>query len=272
VSGASLERSSYHVARMDCAAEESLVRMKLEGLPSVRSLRVDLDARRVDVVHEGGSDAIGRALRELSLGSSLVASRPAEDGEAGPGDDTAATQARVLWTVLAINGGFFMLEAASGLLARSLGLLGDSLDMLADAFVYALALVVTRGSAALKGRIARLSGVLQMALAVLGFAEVVRRAVTPAAPPGDVTMMVVAALALAGNAATLALLRRARSGEAHMRASVIFTSNDVIINLGVIAAGALVALTGSRWPDLAIGTAVFAVVARGAVRILALSR
>jgi Co/Zn/Cd efflux system component len=36
--------------------------------------------------------------------------------------------------------------------------------------------------------------------------------------------------------------------EAHMKASMIFTSNDVIINAGVILAGVLVLLTQSNTP------------------------
>jgi len=57
-----------------------------------------------------------------------------------------------------------------------------------------------------------------------------------------------------------------------MKASMIFTSNDVIINLGVIAAGILVFLSGSRYPDLVIGGIVFIIVVRGAIRILKLGK
>ncbi len=273
-----LRSSSFRLAGMDCAAEESLVRMALDELPAVRSLAVDLEGRRVDVVHEGGSEAIAERLAGLSLGLQALGSRSldaaaAEHGS-GPVDPAqdAGAQGRLLWTVLAINAGFFALEAAAGWLARSMGLLGDSLDMLADALVYGMALVAVGRSAALKRRIAGVSGVLQLALAALGFVEVLRRALAATAPPDVATMILVAALALAGNVATLRLLTRARSGEAHLRASVIFTSNDVIVNVGVIAAGALVALSGSRWPDLAIGAVVFGLVARGALRILTLAR
>ena len=44
-----------------------------------------------------------------------------------------------------------------------------------------------------------------------------------------------------------------------MQASMIFTSNDVIINSGVIVAGVLVLWTGSRLPDLIVGAIVFIV-------------
>ena len=55
-----------------------------------------------------------------------------------------------------------------------------------------------------------------------------------------------------------------------MKASWIFSANDVVINMGVIVAGALVAWTGSNFPDLIIGTVVGFIVLNGARRILAL--
>ena len=83
-------------------------------------------------------------------------------------------------------------------------------------------------------------------------------------------MIGVSLVALAANAICLVLLARHRHGGAHMKASWIFTSTDVLANLGVIVAGALVVWTGSRLPDLAIGTAVGVLVLGGAVRILRL--
>ena len=57
-----------------------------------------------------------------------------------------------------------------------------------------------------------------------------------------------------------------------MKASMIFTSNDVIINLGVIVAGLLVHWLDSNKPDLIIGTIVFFLVVQGAFRILKLGK
>ncbi|HFB97943.1 MAG TPA: cation transporter, partial [Bryobacterales bacterium] len=61
-------------------------------------------------------------------------------------------------------------------------------------------------------------------------------------------------------------------GEVHMRASWIFSANDVIANLGVILGGLLVWWLDSRWPDLLIGAVVAGFVLRGAGRILAEAR
>ena len=83
-------------------------------------------------------------------------------------------------------------------------------------------------------------------------------------------MMGIALLALVVNATCLAVLARHREGGVHMRASWIFSTNDVIANLGVILAGALVAWTGTNTPDLIIGTLIALVVLNGARRILRL--
>lgn len=268
-------RTRFDVPGMDCAAEERLVRMALEDRTSVLRVDVDLTARTVAVVHDGGLEAIDRALADLGLGSARAESVPVEgapDAAGAGGATDASLQRRLLWAVLAINAGFFVLEMTTGLLSRSMGLVADSLDMLADALVYGMSLVAVGGSVTRKKRIAASAGYLQLTLAGLGFAEVVRRALGPDALPDFRTMIVVALLALGANVASLWLLQRSKSREAHMRATMIFTSNDIVINLGVVAAGVLVLATGSGLPDLIVGAAVFVVVMRGAVRILRLAR
>ena len=57
-----------------------------------------------------------------------------------------------------------------------------------------------------------------------------------------------------------------------MQASMIFTSNDVIVNIGVIVAAGLVYLTNSQYPDLIIGVIVFLIVGKGSLNILKLSK
>jgi Co/Zn/Cd efflux system component len=111
-----------------------------------------------------------------------------------------------------------------------------------------------------------------MLLAFLGFAEVIRRFIRFEAVPDFKTMIIISLLALAGNAICLSLLQRSKSQEAHMKASMIFTSNDVIINIGVIVAGLLVNWLSSNKPDLIIGGIVFVLVMQGALRILKLGK
>src|SRR3546814_4706167 len=73
-------------------------------------------------------------------------------------------------------------------------------------------------------------------------------------------MIVLSALALAGNIVSLVVLHRVRSGEAHLQASWIFTANDIKVNGLVIAAAIGVAITDSAIPDLVAGGIIFVVV------------
>lgn len=90
--------------------------------------------------------------------------------------------------------------------------------------------------------------------------------------PDFKTMIIVSVLALIANLVCLFLLQKAKSDEAHIKASMIFTSNDIIVNSGVIVAGILVNLLNSKIPDLVIGAIVFTFVIRGAFRIIKIAR
>lgn len=174
---------------------------------------------------------------------------------------------KILWQVLIINAGFFGVEIITGFISNSMGLVADSLDMLADAFVYGLSLYAVSGDINQKRRIARISGYLQLVLALAGFIEVTRRTIYHAETPDYKIMILVSLFALAGNVICLSLLQKSKNREAHIQASKIFTANDVLINTGVIVAGGLVYFTSSRIPDLMIGTVVFILIIKGTIKI-----
>ena len=99
--------------------------------------------------------------------------------------------------------------------------------------------------------------------------EVVRRFIFGSEPVSSL-MIGMGLVALVANVASLMIISKSRDSGAHMKASWIFSANDVIANLGVIVAGVLVMWTGSRWPDLIIGTLIALVVLNGARKILQL--
>jgi len=252
---------------MDCSAEEELVRLKLARFKSIRRVLIDLTNRTVEVHHDGQLMAITEALESLRLDSKLL-SNVATEETALPASEHI--ERKLLLVVLLINAFFFLTEMTTGFIAHSMGLVADSLDMLADAVVYGLSLYAIGGALSTKRRIAHASGWFQMALAMLGLVEVTRRFFGFGEVPTFEMMIIVSLFALAGNAASFYVLQRSKSKEAHIQASMIFTSNDVIANVGVIIAGVLVYVTGSKLPDLTVGTLVFLLVVRGAVRILKL--
>lgn len=180
---------------------------------------------------------------------------------------SAPTMARsALLILFALNGVMFAVEVVAGWAADSMGLVADGLDMGADAAVYLLALLAIGAPAARKLSAARFAGRVQLALALLAMLEVGRRALVGSAPEA-IPMMTISVVALVVNVVCLAMLRKHREGDVHLRAAWIFSATDVQANLGVLAAGWLVRLTGSRIPDLAIGAVVCWLVLRGAIRI-----
>jgi Co/Zn/Cd efflux system component len=264
-----LNKTGFLIKKMDCPAEENIIRMKLAEFPEIKKLDFDIEQRQLTVYHQGTPDKIIDTIESLNFDSFVVAR---EQVELPNHTDDDILQRNLLWSVLVINAVFFIIEMISGWLSGSMGLVADSLDMLADALVYGLSLVAVGGSLNRKKNIAKMSGYLQMTLAILGFSEVLRRFAGLDHPPDFQTMIVVSVFALVANGVCLYLLQKSRSEEAHMKASMIFTSNDVIINTGVILAGLLVNLLNSNKPDLIIGTIVFIIVIRGALRILKLGK
>jgi Co/Zn/Cd efflux system component len=264
-----LQKTTFVVQKMDCPSEEQLIRLKLGDFKNIASLVFDIPNRKLDVYHTGEYLPIFKEIDLLDLdaqvaeSSATVSDLPVHEN---------GSERKLLLQVLFINFFFFLLEMLTGVLSHSMGLMADSLDMLADSLVYGLALYAIGSTLARKKSVAKVSGYFQMVLAVFGLIEVVRRFIGAEEVPAFQTMIVISLLALVGNATSLFLLQKSKNTEAHMQASMIFTSNDVIANLGVILAGGLVFFTNSKVPDLVIGAIVFLIVARGAYRILQIAK
>lgn len=178
-----------------------------------------------------------------------------------------ARQASVLRVLLAINVLMFVVEFAAGWLGSSTALLGDSLDMLGDGLVYGFSLfVVARGlrwkavSAGAKGGVMAVFGVavLLEAVAKLAWGEA----------PQPAIMAAVGAAALAANTVCLALLTRHRGDDVNMRSAWVCSRNDLIANVSVLAAAALVILTASPWPDVVVGAGIALLFLRSSVGVL----
>lgn len=261
--------SHYKIPKMDCPTEERLIRMKLENIPGIQQLKFDLTHRELDVYHTDDLPEIEAALKSLNFGAQKISTNlTRQDFKA----DEDRQQRKILWWVLGINFSFFLIELSTGIISKSMGLIADSLDMFADAIVYILSLWAVGAGIMRKKRVAFISGYFQLLLAGLGMVEVIRRFLSQGDLPNYKMMMTVAAFALIANAVSLILLQKAKSDDAHMKASMIFTSNDVLINLGVIAAGWLVMQTHSKYPDLIIGSLIFILVVQGAFRIIKLAK
>lgn len=268
-----MKKSVFHVSKMDCPSEERIIRMALEGKAQIQSLNFDLQNRNLTAIHNSDPGDVLSLLRPLNFGAELRSSSEPSSEEivllSDAGSDSR--ELSVLKKVFAINAVMFVIGMAGGWIAQSTGLIADSLDMFADAAVFGLSMYAVGKSSDHKKSAAKLSGYLQMLLAIFALSEVIRRFVVGSEPEAPY-MMVLALLALVANATCMYMLSSHRQSGVHMRASWIFLSNDVIANIGVIVAGVLVKAFSSQIPDLVVGAIIGAIVLSGSIRILNAAR
>ena len=178
-----------------------------------------------------------------------------------------ARQSTTLKIVLLINAVMFVVELASGLLAKSTALLSDSLDNLGDAATYGLSLYAVSRSPRAKAKVALFKGALIMTAGVFVLVQLGYR-ITHSEVPVFETMGIVSLLALAANAVCLALLWKHRTEDVNMSSVWQCSRNDIASNLAVFVAAGGVWLARSPWPDLVVGLALAALFLRSAVRVI----
>lgn len=189
----------------------------------------------------------------------------AEASSTDKGSDRA--DRHILSAVLVINLGQSIVGGGVGWWAESTALMGAALDNLSDALVYGISLYAVGRAVSIKLRAARFSGWFLIGLSTLLLFEVFRRYFGGGQPVGP-AMMAMAAVNASLNLICLRLLARHRGDDVNFKASSIFTSNDSVVNLSIVASGALVLWLGSNVPDLVIGVVVAGVAAHGGREIL----
>ncbi len=158
---------------------------------------------------------------------------------------------RALWIVVLLNLGFGLIEIIGGFLADSQALKADALDFIGDGTISLFGLVALGWTARARSRIALTQGLFlgALGLGVIGFA--VWRATNAVAPEAEL-MGGIGLVALLVNVSAALVLSRFREGDANVRAIWLFSRNDALANIAVIAAAGLVAWTGKAWPDLVV--------------------
>lgn len=182
-----------------------------------------------------------------------------------------ADERRTLARVLVINMTQVVVAGMVGVLADSVGLLGAAFDNLADAAVYIVSLYAVGRSVVAKARAARLSGVLLTLIGLGLLAEVLRRYFGSSEPIG-LAMIITAFVNAATNVLCLRLLKPQQERGVHLKASWIFTTNDMLANAGIVVSGLAVMYFQSPLPDLLIGLVTVGLVLHGAWEILESAR
>ena len=174
---------------------------------------------------------------------------------------------RILWVALLVNLSMFLVEIVASIVSQSVSLRADALDFLGDAANYALALAVVGLALRWRAMAALLKGGVMGAFGLWVAASTIYYAVAGTVPTAEI-MGVVGLLALAANLTIAALLYRFRQNDSQALSVWLCTRNDVLVNLAVIAAGAGVWASGTRWPDIAVATVIAYLGLSSAVRIV----
>ena len=181
-------------------------------------------------------------------------------------DGVSPAYKRALMAVIAINAVMFFVEMSAGLVSGSQALKADALDFAGDTATYGLSLFVIGASLKTRARASLIKGASLAAIALTVLAMTGLR-VMNGAPPEAGTMGLIGLLALAANLTSVFILLRWRDGDSNVRSVWLCSRNDAIGNVGVIAAGGLVAATGAAWPDLVVAALLASLFLRSAAAI-----
>ncbi len=264
-----MKKTSIKISKMDCPSEIKMIEGFIDKIDPNIKIEFDLDSRTAIFYHDVENSKILEGLNEISLPGELISSvniQTTDIPDVGP-----SVEAKTLKYLLAINFTMFLVEILIGFYADSTGLVADGLDMLADSLVYGISLYAVGKTIKVKNKAAFFSGIMQISLGLLCLLEVVRKFYFGSEPLSNY-MIVVSTIALFANIWSLILIHKHKDGEIHMKASWIFSANDVIVNTGVIISGILVYILKSNIPDLLIGGIVSFIVLKGGMSIIKLAK
>ena len=186
-----------------------------------------------------------------------------------------STNQRRLLVALSITGLMTIVELAGGLISNSLALIGDAGHMFTDTLALGLSLFAlnltkrpasqtkTYGYYRAEILAALVNGAILVAVSGYIFYEAYHRFVEPPEVRGGL-MLIVASIGLAANVVGLSILRSAGSRNLNVKGAFLHMWSDTLSSLGVIAAGAIILLTGRTIADPIISIVISLLILRGA--------
>jgi Co/Zn/Cd efflux system component len=182
-------------------------------------------------------------------------------------NDVSKDPKLVLWFAFGINLFMFFVEQVYGWIAESRALLGDSVDMLGDSGFYLITILAIGKTPIFGARAAFVKGIFMSFFTLVALVSIVYQFYDPKIPEAEIIGFV-GVLALLANLICAAVLMGFRDKNINMKSMWICTRNDVLANIGVLIAGAGVALTSSPWPDLIIGGVIGLLIMKSSIQIL----
>lgn len=182
------------------------------------------------------------------------------------GNVTDQRYRKILWIILLLNAGMFMVEVIASWYSGSVSLLADAVDFFADAFNYAISLYVLDKALATRAKASLIKGGSMGLFGLLVIGNSVYQATIGAVPQAEV-MGVIGLLALLVNISSAWMLYRFRKGDSNRESVWLCSRNDAIGNVLVMLAAVAVAFTQSHWPDIIVAFVIATLFLRSAWRI-----
>jgi cobalt-zinc-cadmium efflux system protein len=204
------------------------------------------------------------------MGSAHPGHDHANDHDPGPGHSHVPAKIvdeRPLWWALGLTGLFLVVELFGAWIANSLALASDAAHMATDTLALGVALAAVRlsrrppdaertyGYARVEALGALFNGFLLVLVAAWILWEAAHRFVAPPAVATR-TMLLVAALGLVVNLASMRLLQAGAGESLNLRGAYLEVWADMLGSVAVLAGAGTIALTGWRWLDPAIAVAI----------------
>jgi Co/Zn/Cd efflux system component len=174
---------------------------------------------------------------------------------------------QILWIILLVNAGMFVVEIASGIYSGSQSLLADALDFFGDAANYGISLYVLNRSVNWRAKASIIKGSTMGLFGLWILGSTVYKALTTGAPQAEV-MGLIGLLALIANVFSAMLLYKYRMGDSNRESVWICSRNDAIGNIAVVLAAGGVFITGTKWPDLLVAIVIAGLALNGAWKII----
>lgn len=183
------------------------------------------------------------------------------------GFDCNSRYRAILWIVLFVNFGMFILEVLSSITSGSQSLLADSLDFFSDSVNYGISIYVLSKSIKFRAKATLIKGYSMGIIGVWVLVSTLYKIFYISIPEAK-TIGVIGFIALIANIFSAFLLYKYRKGDSNRASVWICSRNDAIANIAVILAGLGVWVTNTRWPDLLVAIIIVTISLSGARYII----
>jgi cobalt-zinc-cadmium efflux system protein len=182
-------------------------------------------------------------------------------------DHTAGANAKMLGWALALTSIYLVAEVVGGIVYNSLALLSDAAHMMTDVAALVIALMAiklgtkpsddkrTYGYRRFEILAATFNAVLLFAVAIYVFVEAIKRFSQPQEVQ-SVGMMIVAAVGLVVNIASMRLLMSGSDKSFNVKGAYLEVWADMIGSIGVILGAVAIRFTGWTWVDPIVAVAI----------------